>query len=132
MDQWNESLLHTNSWEVDQRWGRLLINHHPDIDPSFPPSSPGRGESYEIVQFTVSPYGTYTPEDQWENTDIRNRTEEFLNAAWDIHLVLRYSRAAVSGRKYPWSYEKTYFNRAYMRNYNEPFQRKKRLEREGN
>lgn len=133
MDQWNEDLLHTSTWEVDNRWGRMLINRSPAIDPFFPPSSPGRGESYEIVQFTVSPYGTYTPEAQWETGDRRaHRTPEFLAGTWDIHVLLRYNRAAIGGRKHSWKYEKLYFNRSYMRNYNEPFQKKKREEREGN
>jgi len=103
-------------WEVDTRAGKVMINNRP-VDIFYPPSSPGRGESFEIVQFTMTPYGQLTP-NRRERTDSYRRNENFLNATYDVRLKLRYNRNAINPGERNWSYEREYSNRVYMRNMN--------------
>lgn len=103
-------------WRADVRTARILVNNEP-LDPTFPPRQPGRGESYQIVQFTMTPYGALTPNQQ-EHQDSYHRSESFLTATYDLRFKLRYLRQAINPGERNWSYEKEYFNRVYMRNKN--------------
>jgi len=116
LDPYRHDETRTTYWRADQRSARVIVNNVP-IDPTFPPSSPGRGEYYEIVQFTMTPYGTLTPNVS-ERQDSFRRNESFLAATFDIRLTLRYHRTAVNAGERNWSYDKEYFNRVYMRNMN--------------
>ncbi len=112
-----KEVVHETLWRADLRQVRVYAGRTL-IDPTFPPKNLGVGETFEIVQFTLTPFGTNMRDGQWEQNDAGNRKEEFMSAAWDIHFVLRYNRAAVAGRDRHWMYEKVYFNRVYMRNKN--------------
>jgi len=103
-------------WRAEIRKARILVNNRP-LDETFPPQQPGRGESYEIIQFTMTPYGQYTP-NSFEHDDMFNRNDAFNGATYDIHFKLRYNRKAVNPGERNWSFEKEYFNRVYMRNKN--------------
>ncbi len=116
LDPYVHDLFHQKTWRVDTRTSRVLIDNEP-IDPSFPPSQPGRGESFEIVQFTCTPYGQLTPNER-ERRDSFWRNEKFIQATYDIRLKLRYNRLALSPGERNWSFEKEYYNRVYMRNKN--------------
>jgi hypothetical protein len=116
LDPYVHDLFHTVSWRADTRTGRILVNNDA-IDPTFPPPRLARGETFEIVKFTMSPYGSDTP-NKWEHNDSFRRNEKFIDATWDIDFVLRYTRAAVNPGERNWTYEKEYTNRVYMRNKN--------------
>jgi len=103
-------------WRVDPRSARVLVNNDP-LDRFFPPGSPGRGESFEILQFTLTKYGELTPNPD-ERLDSFRRNEAFLDATYEIRFKLRYNRRAINPGERNWSYEKEYFNRVYMRNMN--------------
>jgi type II secretory pathway pseudopilin PulG len=103
-------------WRADLRNLRVTRENEP-VDPLFPPTNLGRGEYYEIVQFTCVPYGSDSPND-WERDDSFRRKASFMNAAWDIRFKLRYTRQAIEAGERNWSVEKEYFNRVYMRNVN--------------
>ncbi len=114
LDPYVLDLIHTEMWEVDRSRERVLVNNDP-VDPTFPPRQPGRGESYEIVSFTVTPYGTDTP-NAIERNDSFHRNTKFLGATYDIRLKMRYNRAAVRSGERSWNYEREYYNTVYMRN----------------
>lgn len=116
LDPYVLDLIHTEMWEADRGRPRIMVNNDP-VDPTFPPSSPGRGESYEIVQFTVTPYGELTPNPD-ERRDSFSRNEKFLTGTYDIRLKLKYNRYALRAGERNWSFEKEYYNRVYMRNKN--------------
>lgn len=103
-------------YRADTRNCKVYVNNSP-LDLTFPPTSPGRGELYEIVQFTLTPYGQLTPNAQ-ERQDSFRRNDAFNSATWDIRFRLRYTRRAVEPGERNWSYEKEYYNRVYMRNMN--------------
>jgi type II secretory pathway pseudopilin PulG len=105
-----------NNWRVDYRTGQVVVNNVP-LDRSFPPSQPGRGESFEIVRFTLTKYGESTPNIR-ETQDSYRRTDDFIDATWDIRFILRYNRKAINPGERNWFYEKEYHNRVYMRNRN--------------
>lgn len=117
LDPWHKSIIHSTVWRADPNRARIFMGREL-VDPTFPPTMMGIGESFQVVQFTLTQFGAAMPEGQWEHRDARARKDEFLNAAWDIHLVLRYNRTASAGRDNNWTYEKEYFNRVYMRNKN--------------
>lgn len=108
----------TSRWRADLRYVRIERDNEP-IDPSFPPRQPGRGESYEIVRFTVKNWenGADTP-NRWERVDSFRRDPAFQAAAWDIRFTLRYVRQAIEPGERNWTVEKEYFNRVYVRNQN--------------
>jgi hypothetical protein len=117
LDAFHHDLTHEEVWRVDHRTrNRILVDNLP-LDLYFPPTAPGRGESYEILQFRMTRFGELT-HDEWEEMDSERRTEDFENATWDIRFIIRYYRAAINPGEYPWSYQKEYFNRVYMRNMN--------------
>jgi hypothetical protein len=103
-------------WRADLRSTQIKVDNVP-VDPTFPPRNPGRGESYQILEFMLSPYGQNTPNVQ-ENRDSQSRNETFLNATYDISFKLRYNRNAINPGERNWTYEKHYMNRVYMRNKN--------------
>ncbi len=113
-------------YRVNQRIGRIEKDGQP-MDPGFPPTRLGRGETYEILQFTLTPYGTTIrspgnyPQNSppgWEHRDAFGRDKAFMNAAWDLRLTLRYTRQAINPGDPHWSQAKVYFNRVYVRNMN--------------
>jgi len=116
LDPYVHDLYRTESWRADLRTARITVNNAP-LDNSFPPRRMGRGESYEIVQFTMTPYGILTP-NAWEHQDAFNRNENFNSACYDLRFTLRYNKRAISAGQKNWSFEKEYFNRVYMRNKN--------------
>ncbi len=116
LDPYHHDRFHEKNYRVDIRNARVLVNNDP-IDRSFPPTQPGRGEYYEIIRFTLTPYGVSTPNPA-EHQDSYRRNENFINATWDIRFKLRYNRLAVNAGERNWSYEKEYRNRVYMRNMN--------------
>ncbi|MBC8465421.1 hypothetical protein H8D57_00185 [bacterium] len=116
LDPYVHDRFDLKQWRVDPRAGTVLVNNRP-LDLSFPPSAPGRGESYQIMEFTLNPYGTATKSLQ-ERQDSFRRNESFQDATWDIRFKLRYNRAAVNPGERNWAYEKEYYNRVYMRNMN--------------
>jgi len=116
LDPYVHDLYHTNTWRADLQRSQILIDNDP-IDKTFPPRSPGRGESFQIIQFTLSPYGQLTPNDS-ERRDSFNRASNFVNATYDIRFKLRYNRAAVNPGERNWKFEREYRNRVYMRNKN--------------
>ena len=111
LDPYVHDLFRWTTWRADLRTSRILVNNDP-VDPTFPPRSPGRGESYSIVQFTLTPYGQLTPNDA-ERRDSFWRNQKFVNAAYDIRFTLRYNRTTDN-----WGFEKQYHNMVYMRNKN--------------
>jgi hypothetical protein len=118
LDPMIKELVHETLWRADLRRTQVVAGRKL-LDPTFPPRDLGRGESFQIVQFTLTPFGTNMQDGQWEHRDAGFRKPEFMDAAWDIHFVLRYNRQAVGGlRDNNWRYEKVYFNRVYMRNMN--------------
>lgn len=107
-------------WRADLRTTQIKVENEP-IDVYFPPGKPGRGESYQIMQFTLSKYGDrFLSRDLDERKESANRSQAFLEATYDIRLKLRYNRNAINPGDRSWSYEKEYFNRVYMRNKNLP------------
>ncbi len=109
------------------RWRADLINcqikvDNNAVDPSFPPRRLGKGEFFEILQFTLSKYGAITPDIE-EHRDAALRNEMFLDATYDIRLKLKYNRDTLSPGERNWSYEKAYSNRVYLRNKNLPIRR---------
>jgi len=116
LDPIRHTILLTSRYRADLRNSRIEKDGRA-LDPQFPPRDMGRGESYEIVQFTLTPYGTDTP-NLLERQDSFRRNEKFLNASWDIRFKLRYNRLAIEEGENNWSVEKEYFNRVYVRNMN--------------
>jgi len=116
LDPYVHDLVRTESWRADLRQSRIVVNNTP-LDQSFPPRRMARGESYEILQFTMSPYGSLTP-NHWEHQDAFSRSAQFIGACYDLRFKLRYNKKAISAGQRNWSYEKEYFNRVYMRNKN--------------
>ncbi len=116
LDPYRHDETFTNHWRADVRSAKVLINNDP-IDRTFPPTSPGRGEYFEIGKFTLTPYGQDTP-NALEHQDMFRRNEKFRAATWDIRFQLIYTRNAVNPGERKWSYVKEYYNRVYMRNMN--------------
>ncbi len=116
LDPYVHDLYHTESWRADLRTCRITVNNRP-LDNTFPPRRMGRGESYEILQFTMTPFGTLTP-NQWEHQDAFSRNANFNGACYDLRFKLRYNKRAIAAGQHNWSYEKEYYNRVYMRNKN--------------
>lgn len=108
--------LITSRYRADVRNSRIEKDGRA-LDPLFPPRDMGRGESYEIVQFTLTPYGTDTP-NEVERVDSFRRNSKFMRASWEIRFKLRYNRLAINEGDNDWSVEKEYFNRVYVRNMN--------------
>ena len=111
---------YTRRWRADLRATQIKVENEP-IEKLFPPKRPGRGESYQILQFTLSPYGDRTTSRELkERQDSADRSQPFLEATYEIRFKLRYNRNAINPGDRNWSYEKEYFNRVYMRNKNLP------------
>lgn len=119
LDPIRHNLFRTAKWRADLRNVRIYKGDtgNEPVDPAFPPTDLGRGETYEIVQFTLSQYGVGSP-DQWERQDRIRRPKTFLEAAYDIRFTLRYNRAAIEVGDHNWTVEREYYNRVYMRNKN--------------
>lgn len=117
LDPIRHNIFRTSRWRADLRNVRITKGNNDLIDPTFPPTRLGAGESYEILQFTLVPYAEDSP-NQWERQDRNRRKQSFLDAAYDIRFKLKYKRASteIGGRTY--SVEKEYFNRVYVRNKN--------------
>lgn len=116
LDPVRHDLFLLTRWRADLR-NVAISRDNEMVDPTFPPRQLGRGESYEIVEFTLKPYGTDSPND-WERADSFRRKAAFLNAAWDLRFKLRYTRRAIDAGDQNWFTEKEYFNRVYVRNMN--------------
>ncbi|NQT33577.1 type II secretion system protein [bacterium] len=108
-------------WRADLRNCQITVNNDA-VDPAFPPRKLSKGESFEILQFTLSKYGEITPDIE-EHIDASLRNEMFLNATYDIRFKLRYNRDTLSPGQNDWSFEKSYSNRVYLRNMNLPIRR---------
>ena len=117
LDPYRHDVYLTNYWRADPRSAKVTVNNDP-IDRTFPPTAPGRGESFEIAYFTLTQYGTSLLSNESEHQDMLDRNEKFLAATWDIRFKLRYNRRAVQPGERNWSYEKEYYNRVYIRNMN--------------
>lgn len=119
LDPIRHDLFRTAKWRADLRNVRIYKGDtgNEEVDPAFPPLDMGRGETYEILQFTLTQYGVETP-NQWERQDRVRRKEAFLNAAYDIRFKLRYNRRAIDVGDHDWTVEREYYNRVYMRNKN--------------
>ncbi len=117
LDPIRHDIFLTSHWRADLRNVRITHGNNDRVDPAFPPQQLGRGESYEIIQFTLSQYAADSP-NEWERADRNRRKASFLEASYDIRFKIRYTRAAteVGGRN--WTVEKEYFNRVYVRNKN--------------
>jgi hypothetical protein len=106
-------------WKADLRNTRILVDNRPLYD-MFPPRALGRGEFYEILEFTLWPYGD--PRKQHgeidEIRDGQSRKKAFLNATYDFTFTLQYKRNAVNPGEHDWKFRKTYTNRVYIRNKN--------------
>lgn len=107
----------TSAWRADLRHIRITYGNNEPVDPSFPPQKLGRGESYEIVEFTVSTYAAESP-NEWERQDRNRRKDSLVNATFDVRFKLRYNRNAINVGERNWMVEKEYFNRVYVRNKN--------------
>jgi len=107
----------TAFWYADRRQARVWRGNRL-VDPYFPPTNIGRGEAYSILAFTVSPFGNIVDEEPWIRFDRPQRTNEFINATYDINLIMRYDRLAVGDHRYSWGFQKRYSNRVYTRNAN--------------
>jgi len=116
LDPLQTDVTYVNEWRADIRSARVLVNNRV-VDPTFPPSQLGRGEFFEIVQFTMTPYGILTSNAS-ERVDRFQRNEDFMSATWDLRFILRYNRNAIETGQQNWSYQKEYYNRVYMRNMN--------------
>jgi len=116
LDPIRHELLLTSRYRADLRNSRIEKDGRA-LDPLFPPQNLGRGESYEIVQFTLTPYGEDTPNNQ-DRVDSFRRNAKFMSASWDIRFKLRYNRKAIDKGENDWSVTKEYFNRVYVRNMN--------------
>lgn len=116
-DRYIENLRRTTRVRADIRNAQILVNDRPTIDPNFPPRRMARGESYEIVKFTLTPYGVDTPNSR-ERDDRFRRNDKFQNATYDLNLTLRYNKSALKPGQRNWSYQKEYHNRIYIRNMN--------------
>jgi len=117
LDPIRHELLLTSRYRADLRNVRIEKDGRA-LDPLFPPRNLGQGESYEIVQFTLTPYGEDTPNNQ-ERVDSFRRNAKFMSASWDIRFKLRYNRkATINDGDRDWSVTKEYFNRVYVRNMN--------------
>jgi len=103
-------------YAADMRNVRITKDGQP-LDPTFPPRKLGRGETYSIVQFTLTPYGADT-DNQWEREDSFRRKASFISAAWDIKFKISYNRAAIKPGDHNWNVTKEYLNRVYVRNKN--------------
>ncbi len=117
LDPVRHNLFLQSHWRADLRNIRITHGNNELIDPSFPPQQLGRGESYEITQFTLVQYAADSP-NQWERQDRTRRKQSFLEAAYDIRFKLRYNRNAIDVGERDWKVEKEYFNRVYIRNKN--------------
>ncbi len=117
LDPVRHDVFRTSYWRADLRNVRITNGNNDLIDPSFPPQQMGRGESYEILQFTLSQYAVNSP-NAWERDDRARRKQSFLDAAYDIRFKLRYNRNAIDIGDRNWTVEKEYFNRVYVRNKN--------------
>jgi len=116
LDPIYHNLFRTARWRADLR--NMRITREGDaVDPLFPPQKMARGESYEIVEFTLKQFGYESP-NSWERVDAARRKAAFLNAAYDIRFKLRYNRNAIDVGDHNWMVEKEYTNRVYMRNKN--------------
>jgi len=117
LDPIRHDIFRTSNWRADLRNVRITHGNNDLVDPSFPPRQMGQGESYEIIQFTLSQYAADSP-NEWERQDRNRRKQSFLDAAYDIRFKLRYIRkpTEIGGRT--WSVEKEFFNRVYVRNKN--------------
>jgi type II secretory pathway pseudopilin PulG len=116
LDPIRHDLFLTARWRADLRNVRITRDGE-KIDPTFPPQNLGRGESYEIVSFTLNQYGEDSP-NNWERQDRNRRKQSFLDAAYDLRFKLRYNRNAIDVGERNWTVEKEYFNRVYVRNKN--------------
>ena len=101
-------------WRADRN--TIKVNDR-RLDDYFPPLRLKLGESYEIVKFTMTPYGVDTPND-FERQDHFRRTDSFNDATWDVRFTIRYNRSNFNSGDQKWVYEKEYYNRVYMRNMN--------------
>ena len=108
-------------WRADLRNCQIKVDNDA-VDPSFPPRRLNKGESFEILQFTLSKYGEITPDIE-EHRDASFRSEMFLDATYDIRFKLCYNRDTLSPGQRNWSYEKAYSNRVYLRNKNLPIRK---------
>jgi len=106
----------TSRYRADMRNVRIEKDGRA-LDPTFPPRNLGRGESYEILQFTLAPYGTDTP-NRWQREDSFRRKAAFIDAAWELRFKLRYNRKAINPGERNWDVTKEYYNRIYVRNRN--------------
>jgi len=103
-------------WKADLRNTRILIDNRP-MDSQFPPRALGRGEFFQILRFTLDPFGMSGREID-EARDRNSRSETFLNATYDITFSLQYNRNAVNPGEHDWKFRKTYTNRVYIKNKN--------------
>lgn len=117
LDPIGHRLFLTSAWRADLRNTRITYGNNDLVDPTFPPRNLGRGESYEIVEFTVSTYAQNSP-NIWERQDRARRKDSFVNASFDVRFKLRYNRNAINVGERNWMVEKEYFNRVYVRNKN--------------
>lgn len=104
-------------WRADNRTSRIWRGNEV-LDRQFPASDLGPGETYQITQFTVSPFGTNNYYEPWARIDQSARNEQFMAATFDINLTLRYVRNAVGEKTSNWDFQKHYGNRVYTRNAN--------------
>ncbi|MDP8239022.1 MAG: hypothetical protein P9X24_08020 [Candidatus Hatepunaea meridiana] len=118
LDKYYANRTSTVRWRADLRTTQIKRDNEP-VDLLFPPRQLGRGESYEIRQFTLTKYGVLTPNIE-EHRDSQYRSDSFNDATFDIRFILRYNRLAINPGERNWNFEKAYFSRVYMRNKNLP------------
>jgi type II secretory pathway pseudopilin PulG len=117
LDPIRHTILLTSQYRVDLR-NSWITKGGVRIDPSFPPRFMGRGETYSILKFRLTPYGSTLTPNAWERADGFARDPKFLDAAWEIRFRLLYTRQAIDPGEKNWTCEKEYYNRVYMRNKN--------------
>jgi type II secretory pathway pseudopilin PulG len=118
LDPIRHTILLTSQYRADLRASRIMVDGKADIDPSFPPRFMGRGETYTIETFRLTPYGSVIDPNEWERRDSFNRASSFMDATWEIRFKMIYTRQAIKLGERPWTCEKEYYNRVYMRNKN--------------
>jgi len=104
-------------WRADPRTARIWRGNSV-MDKYWPPNNIGVGEGYQIVQFTVNNFGTNTYWEPWARQERTARNDQFMDATFDIDLILRYVRNPVGDRDYAWDFQKHYSSRVYTRNSN--------------
>jgi len=120
LDPYVHNLYHTNYWRADLRNARILVNNNNEIDPTFPPRQPGRGEYYVIQNFSLTPFGGETPNrpNELEREESFRRKPEFVESTYDITFTIRYNRSALRAGEHNWFVEREYRNKVYLRNKN--------------